>query len=272
MVQNAFSATRIFSPNANVVLDKFKTTTPERAATTPNQTAPAAVIGEPPWLKVKALFRAAVVENDEAAGRELMQYIHHLSVQNQLLQHQLQGAKEALTEKKKTKGKQKPLPLYAHTLEWHGGASWWSPTSKTEADAREAAYEAYSAEQEAAKATERELKKFQKLLKDERDEQARVRRAREKDERDKRRIQEREEIDECKAERERKKRERDSQKASQISQKDKRKVPQETVPRKKQNRGFAAVRSGGVAHEQPSAPVPTLNSRGRRILQPSKYW
>ena len=58
-----------------------------------------------------------MVENDEAAGRELMQYIHHLSMQNQLLEHQLQGAKEALLEKGKMKSKQKVLSLYAHTLE-----------------------------------------------------------------------------------------------------------------------------------------------------------
>ena len=188
LVQKAFSATGIFPPDANVILNKFATTTPEKATTPLHQTAPAAVIGEPPWLKAKTLLRAAMVENDEAAGRELMQYIHHLSVQNQLLEHQLEGAKEALSEKGKMKGKQKVLPLYAHTLEWHGGARWWSPTSKAEADAREAAYEAYTAEQEAAKATVRELKKTEKLLKKKRDEQARVRRAREKEEREKARI------------------------------------------------------------------------------------
>ena len=78
--------------------------------------------------------------------------------------------------------------MYAHTLEWHGGARWWSATSKIEADAREAAYEVYNAGIEAAKATKRELKKAQKLLKDKRDDQARVRRAREKDEQETRRI------------------------------------------------------------------------------------
>ena len=117
LVQKAFSATGIFPPDANVILDKFVTTTPEKATTPLHQTAPAAVIREPPWLKAKTLLRAAMVENDEAAGRELMQYIHHLSVQNQLLEHQLEGAKEALSEKGKMKGKQKVLPLYAHTLE-----------------------------------------------------------------------------------------------------------------------------------------------------------
>ncbi|CAN9293733.1 unnamed protein product [Alternaria alternata] len=142
LVQKAFSATRIFLPNADVIFDKFNTTTPKRTATPPYQTALTAVIGEPPWLRAKTLLQAAVVENDEEAGRELMQYIHHLLVHSQLLEHQLQGAREALTEKAKIKDKQKVLHLYAHTLKWH------------------MAYEAYTAEQEAAKATERELKKI----------------------------------------------------------------------------------------------------------------
>lgn len=74
--------------------------------------------------------------------------------------------------------------MYAHTLEWHGGARWWSPSSEEEADAREAAYEAYAAEQEAAKATERELKKTHKLPKENRDEQNAARPENEKKERD----------------------------------------------------------------------------------------
>ncbi|KAF1938238.1 hypothetical protein EJ02DRAFT_30372 [Clathrospora elynae] len=102
--------------------------------------------------------------------------------------------------------------------------------------------------------------------------QACVQRAREKDEREKKRIQERKEIDERKAERERKKHKCNSQKALQTTQKGKRKASQKAAPRKKQNCGSAAVQSSSVAHEQPSAPAPTLNSRGRKILQPRKFW
>lgn len=47
----------------------------------------------------------------------LAQYIYHLSVQNQILQQQLDGAQEALTKKKKkTKEKQRVLPLYAYNI------------------------------------------------------------------------------------------------------------------------------------------------------------
>ena len=94
----------------------------------------------------------------------MVQHLHSLHVEKELLEYQLDGVKEALSERKKLANKQKVLLLYAHTLKWHGGARWWSPRSKKEADARDAAYEAYAAEQEAAKATERELKKTQSCL------------------------------------------------------------------------------------------------------------
>jgi hypothetical protein len=48
LVKKAFFAVGIFLTNANVILDMFMTVMPERAVTPPNQTALAAVIGEPP--------------------------------------------------------------------------------------------------------------------------------------------------------------------------------------------------------------------------------
>lgn len=42
--------------------------------------------------------------------------------------------------------------------------------------------------------------------------------------------------------------------------------------KKKQNRGDSAAQSGVVPHEPPSAPAPTHNSCGRKVLQPRKHW
>jgi hypothetical protein len=41
-------------------------------------------------------------------------------VQLELAQYELQGVKQALA----AKDKKKVLPLYAHSVEWHGGAKW----------------------------------------------------------------------------------------------------------------------------------------------------
>ena len=85
------------------------------------------------------------------------QIIHQLHVQLELAQHESSGVRQALTAKEKKKDGKKVLPLYAHTVEWHRGAKWWSPGSKREADARDAAFEAYQQQVEAEKATQREL-------------------------------------------------------------------------------------------------------------------
>jgi hypothetical protein len=116
-VLKAFSATGIHPPNANVILDRFRTATPETAATPPEQTALSSSPGEPLWLKAKSLLRSATKGDDAIAADALAQYIHRLSVQNQILQQQLNSAQEALTEKMKMKDKHRVLPLYAHNIE-----------------------------------------------------------------------------------------------------------------------------------------------------------
>ena len=60
--------------------------------------------------------------------------------------------KEALTNKEKVQDPQRVLPLFAHDIEWHGGAKWWSPLLREEADARWDAQQRYDGELEAAKA------------------------------------------------------------------------------------------------------------------------
>jgi hypothetical protein len=63
----------------------------------------------------------------------------------------------AAKEKKKKKKKKKILPLYAHSVEWNRGAKRWSPSSKKEANARNAAFKACQQQVEAKKATRRKL-------------------------------------------------------------------------------------------------------------------
>ena len=54
---------------------------------------------------------------NSAEAQELVQHLHSLHVEKELLEQQLDGAKEALTEKKKLSNKQKVLLLYAHRLD-----------------------------------------------------------------------------------------------------------------------------------------------------------
>ena len=132
LIQKSFKATGIFPANANVILNRFET---EKPTTPPEQVIQVTESGEPTWLKAKLLVRSSVKDINSAEAQELVQHLHSLHVEKELLEHQLDGVKEALTRKKKLRNKQKVLPLYAHNLDWNGSAKWWSPLLKKEAEA-----------------------------------------------------------------------------------------------------------------------------------------
>ena len=201
----------------------------------------------------------------------LEQVIHQLHVQLELTQYELRGIKEALAEKERIKDKKKVLPLYAHNINWHGGAKWWSPSSKKEADARDAAFEAYQQQVEAEKVTRRELQQTQKLLKEKQKQQQRERRAREKEERDRLNAVKAAEVAQRKAERERQKQARVAAKAIQLPQRGKRKASQQLQSNLTKKRGGAAARSRPVADQRSPTPPPTYNSRGRKIAPPKRF-
>ena len=176
--------------------------------------------------------------------------------------------KQALAAKEKKKNKKKVFLLYAYSVEWNGGAKWWSPSSKKEADARDAAFEAYQQQVEAEKATRRELQQTQKLLREKQKQQKSELREKEKEERARLNAVKAAEVAERKSARERQKQACNAAKAIQLPQRSKRKASQSTAPRKKQNRGAAAARSRSVADQRSLTPPPTYNSRGRKIVPP----
>jgi hypothetical protein len=152
------------------------------------------------------------------------QIVHQLHVQLELAQYELQGVKQALAAKETKKDRKKVLPLYAHDLERHEGAKWWSPSSKREADARDAAIEAYEQQVEAEKVTRRELQQTQKLLKEKQLQQKRELRAKKKEEHDRLRAEERAQFNARKAAREAQKRNRDAGKSIKLPNKGKRRA------------------------------------------------
>lgn len=265
LVETSFSATGIHPPNADVVLNKFKSPTPVETATPPEQTTRTTVPTEPNWLKAKAMLRQAVGGEGSTQLGPLEQSIHQLHVQLELVQHELNKAKEELSKQKKKPKRQKVLPLYTRQIERQGGAVWWSPSSKAEADARDRANEAYQEQLEMEKATKRELQATKRLLKAKEDEEKRARRAMEKEERAQLKSVKDAEVAERRAEKQRQKEARDAQKAIKLPKTGKRKASQSTAPRKKQKRG--AVGGGGrpIAHERSPTPPPTYNRRGRKI-------
>lgn len=217
------------------------------------------------------MLRSAVKDHHSAEAGALEQEIHQLHVQNELILHELQGIKQSIEEKKRKKAKQKVLPLYSHTLNRQGGAVWWSPRSKREADVRDAAIEEYNLEQEAAKKTKQELQHQARLLKEKEKQEKRVAREEAKERREKERAEERAAIDARKAERERQKQACDAQQSTQLPTQGKRKPPRQLQPKIKKKHCSTAGRSQGVAHRPSPAPPATYNSRGRKIAPPKRY-
>jgi hypothetical protein len=270
-VLTAFKATGIHPPNADVILNRFKTPTPPIISTPPQQTGPQAASTKPNWLKAKSLLRSAVKDKASDEVGMIKQIIHQLHVQLELAKYELKGVKQALTANEKKKDKKKVLLLYAHSIEWNGGAKWWSPSSKKEADARDAAFEAYHQQVEAEKATRRELQQTQKLLREKQKQQKQELREKEKEERARLNAVKAAEVAERKAARERQKQARDAAKAIKLPQRSKRKASQSTAPRKKQNRGAAAARSHRLPTSPPRVAPTTTTRRGRTSTLPARF-
>lgn len=194
----------------------------------------------------------------------VQQSLHHLAIQNVLLESEVDGLRDALTTKKKRETRGRALDLLQHYEYW-GPNMLWTPRSFREAKTRMRLAQQEQEEEEKKKADMRELARANKLYHEKIAEEKREQRVREKKESDKRRAKERAAIDARKAERQRKKEEKDREKATKLSQRGKRKASEVAVPRKRQDRSGAAARSRAVAAARSLTPSVKYNSCGRKI-------
>jgi hypothetical protein len=159
LILEAFKATGIWPIDANVILRRFAST-PEAERSSSSE------LSDHDWRKMDRLIRAAVTDGHQYEARKLRSSVHHLSVQNELLKHEVEGLREALRHKKKHKKKGKALDLHQRQ-EYHGSAVYWSPRKLREARAREAVRERDETEEKLQKARakkQREEAKLQRLV------------------------------------------------------------------------------------------------------------
>ena len=268
LVLSAFTATGISPPNADVILNRFRHTS--QSCSPPISSGTSAYSGED-WLKACSLLRAEVKDPRSRGARKLGQTIHHLSIQNELLNEEIAGLKKTLhlqKKKKKQRNKQLELPL---NQEYHGGAMLWSPRTFRQARARMAQQAAEQKAEELKKAETKKSKAANKLYQEKIAEEKRVQRLREKEERAQAKAVKDAEVAERKAERERQKQARDAAKGIQLPKTGKRKASQPTAPRKKQNRGGLGAGSRPIARDRSPTPPPKFNRRGRKIVPPKKF-
>ena len=63
------------------------------------------------WRKIERLVKSTVKDQSSKDVKKLSRSLHHISVQNELLHHEVDGLKEALVIKKKHKKRRKSLDL-----------------------------------------------------------------------------------------------------------------------------------------------------------------
>jgi hypothetical protein len=99
-------------------------------------------------------------------ARALRHEVHHLAIENELLNDDVQGVIESLSIKKKQDKKSKALPLVKPSLDYWGGAKWWLPRSFKEARHRERIMKETAHAEKLEKANVKEPKASNKLYND----------------------------------------------------------------------------------------------------------
>jgi regulator of replication initiation timing len=91
---------------------------------------------EPTWHEADCLLHQAI-DTLLSEAKKLSTLLHHLANKNELLTDENEGLRDVLSTKKKHNKKGKVLDLQQRK-EYHGGAIFWSPRKKREAEARDA--------------------------------------------------------------------------------------------------------------------------------------
>ncbi|KAF1364062.1 hypothetical protein EJ07DRAFT_101817, partial [Lizonia empirigonia] len=155
--------------------------------------------------------------------QKVLRSLHHITIQNQLVDEEIQGFKSSLKRKKKQSKKSYTLPLQQRQ-EYHGGAVMWSPSKRREAEHRYDVVQRLDIEEQLKKTSKKELAAAKKLVEEQEKEDRRVAREAAAEVRRQEKEDYAKGVAERKAQRERLKLERDAAKALQLSQKGKRKA------------------------------------------------
>lgn len=260
IILSSFEATGIQPFNPNVILDKYRE--PQETESNNSKSSPSCYSGDD-WPKIHTLIRKTVKDEGAKEAQKLSASLHHITVQNELLHHEIRGLKEALMTKKKHTKKATALPLQQRQ-EYRGGAVLWSPRKIREARHRQRVFEREEQEEKLKKAELKELREANKLYKEKLAQEKRVAREEARVERERERA---EKAAQKAAQREA----RNTAKAIQLSQKGKRKASSDSTPKnKRQKRAVGAAQ--GVDAVQAISCAPTVTTRrGRNVSVPARY-
>ncbi|KAI1526948.1 hypothetical protein PtrCC142_009808 [Pyrenophora tritici-repentis] len=251
-ILKSFQATSVWPMEPQVILKRFNNNT------TTQYEAPQ--VGEhgdgDSWSQLRKIFEAAVADTAR--------------VQNELLHHDNDGLRAALTVKQKRKKNSKPLDLQ-HAEEYHGGAVFWSPGKIHDARAREATKQHHDELLQLQKLEAKQQKAQAALYKEQIAEEAKAQRQADRARRAEERKARAKHLADSRA---LKKQQRDAetaQKARDRLNTSKRKASQALEKISTKRRGVVGVESQPNVAPGPPSPPPKTTTRGRQINKPAKY-
>ena len=255
-ILSSFKSTGISPPDPAPILDRF---------THDQETGSSLSSGlsDNDWRKIDRIIRSSVKDQSSKDTQKLRLSLHHLSVQNELLHHDIDGLRQTLLTKQKRRKKSKALDLQQRK-EYHGGSVFWSPRKVREARVRQSVKERKDMEQQLQKSETAELKKAAKLYKEKIQQEKRIAREVAKEAKEKDRAKKA-------AQRAAQKSARDAEKALQLSQNGKRKALQTSLPRKKRQKRVVDASDINEALEGASAALTRSTRRGRSVRLPDRY-
>jgi hypothetical protein len=249
-----------------VILKKYRPRTPEEAEDEPRSSP----LEEADWRKIRRVMEQVVRDGQEQKAQKITASLHHLQIQNELLLHENEGLKHALTTKKKHKKESKVLDLQQRE-EYHGGAVFWSPSKIREARYRERVRAREEEQEKLRKSNEKDLNAAAALYKKQQLEKKRVEREALQKERAKEKEREAAERAELQRKKQQEKEAATAQKALQLSQKGMRAASQSIRPKGKRRRGAQPAEGDAGDTDPAPSPPPKVNSGGRKINLPKRF-
>lgn len=261
LITKAFECTGIWPPDPTPILSRFhRDQSPEQRS----RESSTSVLSASDWRKINRLLNAVVDTGGSSKAKKLSRTVHSISVQKQLLEHENQGLRQALTTKKQRQTKGKTLPL-EQPEEWHGGAVFWSPSRIQKARNLLSQQEAEKQQLQLQKAQQQEIRIANKQLKARLQQEKRVERAAAKEARA------REKADQAAKQRLRKqahKAQQQLQNRIKLAKKGSKRALKATHKVTKRQKSTPAPVRVDVAASAPSTPA---SRSGRIIRTPSRY-
>jgi hypothetical protein len=211
-----------------------------------------------------------VRDQGEKSAQKLRSSMHHITIQKQLLQHEIQGLREAVQGKKRHNKQAYTLDLHKEQDEANK-AQFWSPQKIQDARDLEVTKQQEKQHQEAQKKDMKELREANKLYNIRIAEEKRVANAKKKVEQQKKKADEAAEKARKAAEKKAAQEAATSQKLSQQANKLKRAASHKAQPKTVKKRRVGGAPKAAVVPEPAPTPPPRASTRGRNIKLPAKY-